>query len=249
MIRFRRRNAEITNETILPDEDGIVVSPMLKRATERRNQARVKVARSIIRAADRRRIVPVTVVSTLVLVGVGLADASVQSTIPPPTPPPTLPPATVPPTTISTAKLNEANSELAAVANVLASDQSSLARLQQAAERSAASAASVGSAVSFATPASATGRIKIGAIRTPGGAVVAPGGSSGSSASASSNSSSAGGLPTPPPSSSASQSGAAAAPSSPAATTPAPTTTTVTATTVVAAPPATQATTGASSAG
>ena len=138
------------------------ISPELLRARQRRVESRGRASRAFSRAADRRRIVPATIVGSLVLVGVGVTDAAVQHTIPPTTST-TVPPTTTPPPapSVDAAQLN-------AVAKSLAADQAALAALQN--EAANAGSPSTGSGAS-STPSN-SGSAAASTVKIPGGVSV-----------------------------------------------------------------------------
>ncbi len=121
----------------------------LAAAHQRRTTARNRIARSLGRAADRRRVVPSAIIGTLVMVGVGIADASVVHTLP------ATPPTTLPPTTLPFA-LYSATQELSGVSQALRQDQSLMSSLAAASQSAAAAVpgATAGGATAGTTTAS-----------------------------------------------------------------------------------------------
>ena len=122
MIRLRKKDHDHSSDARVDS----TLSPELLRARARRAEHRGRGSRAFSRAADRRRIVPATIVGSLVLVGVGVTDAAVQRTIPP-----TTTPTTLPETTTTTVASSADAAELQAVARSLTADQSALAALQR----------------------------------------------------------------------------------------------------------------------
>lgn len=126
-------------------------------AANRKAEARRRASRALVRASDRRRIIPMAVVGAVVLVGVGIADAGVQSTVPSTTT--STPPATVP------AAVTRSQAALAAVEHALAADRRTIAGLQGAAQSAAAAAAAAATKIRTGSPAGSS---------SPGNAPAAP---------------------------------------------------------------------------
>jgi hypothetical protein len=100
------------------------VPPELVAASDRRAEHRRRTLRSLGHASTRRRLTSAAIVSALAMLGVGVADAGVQHTLPPTT--------TTGPTAPGSTSAGSAYGSLRRVALALSADRQALAQLQAA---------------------------------------------------------------------------------------------------------------------
>ena len=144
-------------DTILPDE--------LLVASHRLATSRARNARTLTRSRGRRRIIPSIVVTSIALVGAGLANAFVNSTI--------VPPSSAATTAATAAASNAARQTaantvtLARLSAVLAADRRTLAALAASAVQTRAAAATA--TARFSTASTAAPSIsRAGVVGLPG---------------------------------------------------------------------------------
>ena len=236
--------------TKVDDYDAIVPDELLA-ASHRRAASRARASRTLDRSVMRRRLLPTAMVTSVALIGTGLANAFVGATVPAATSTTT---TTVEPYVARQSALNA--QELARLSTTLANDRRVVADLTSTAQNTSATASSISasigasiaaasaaaaSAVSRASAAAAPTTTSAGATTSSVGAGTPSSASSGASPSTSAGASAA---PAPTPVTTPTPAPAPAAPAPP------------TTTTVPAPPPpppapapVTQATTGASGAG
>jgi len=228
------------------DYDAIVPDELLA-ASHRRAASRARTSRTLDRSVMRRRLLPTAMVTSVALIGTGLANAFVGATVPAATSTTT---TTVDPYVARQSALNA--QELARLSTTLANDRRVVANLTSTAQNASATASSISASISAsiaaASAAAASAVSRANAAATP----------TTSSAGAATSSVGAG---TPSSASTGTNAGTSAAPApSPVVTAPAPAPVAppppVTTTTAPAPPPpppapapVTQATTGASGAG
>jgi hypothetical protein len=120
---------------------GALASDELLAASHRMAASRTNVARALGRSRARRRILPSIIVTSMALLGAGLANAFVSSTI--------VPTASSATSSVAATSQSTANAlTLSQLSAVIAADQRTLAAIAATAAKTSAAAASIGSGAS-----------------------------------------------------------------------------------------------------
>lgn len=150
--------SDFSGDALLPDE--------LLAANHRRAAHRAKTARGLSRSRARRRILPTVMVTSVAIVGAGVANAFVNSTIVPTT-------TTTSPAAAINERQNAANAKtLARVSAALAADRQTLAALMRSAATARAQATSGAAATSGSS--SSVGVVSVPSAAAPVIATPAP---------------------------------------------------------------------------
>ena len=226
------------------DYDAIVPDELLA-ASHRRAASRARTSRTLDRSVMRRRLLPTAMVTSVALIGTGLANAFVGATVPTATPTTT---TTADPYVARQSALNA--QELARLSTTLANDRRVVADLTSTAQNASATASSISASISAsiaaasAAAASAVARANAAAPPTTSGPATSSVGTGTPSSASTGTSATPGAAAAPPPVTTPAPAPAPVAPPPPVTTTTAP------APPPPPAPaPVTQATTGASGAG